>query len=242
MATPVERRASVPSAAPTTPVPAPAARRRRAAGLRRYQQRQGWLYAAPTALFVVVFFVVPLLLVLQMSVSDWPLLAGNQGLELPGQLHRRRRPTGFFWPTRSVHPEVHGAHDGLLIGARRSAWPCSCRSRPAGRACCARRSWCRARSAWPRRRCSSTCSTRRIAGPFAQLLMALGIGDGTSPSSAPRTPRCGRRCSSSCGATPASTCCSCSSACRASPATCTRRPGSTAPAAGRPSATSRCRC
>ena len=44
-----------------------------------------------------------------------------------------------------------------------------------------------------------------------------------------RTRRCGRRCSSSCGASPASTCCSCSSACRASRPTSTRRRGSTAP-------------
>ncbi|MBS1906459.1 MAG: sugar ABC transporter permease [Actinobacteria bacterium] len=44
---------------------------------------QGWLYAAPTALFVAGLFIVPLLLVLQMSASDWPLLGGNQGLNLP---------------------------------------------------------------------------------------------------------------------------------------------------------------
>ncbi|WP_243229508.1 carbohydrate ABC transporter permease [Microbacterium sp. CIAB417] len=44
---------------------------------------QGWLYAAPTALFVLGLFVVPLALVLQMSASDWPLLGGNQGINLP---------------------------------------------------------------------------------------------------------------------------------------------------------------
>lgn len=43
----------------------------------------GWLYAAPTAVFVVVLFLVPLVLVLQMSGSDWPLLAGNRGLNFP---------------------------------------------------------------------------------------------------------------------------------------------------------------
>ncbi|HEY8718471.1 sugar ABC transporter permease [Pengzhenrongella sp.] len=44
---------------------------------------RGWVFAWPTALFVAVLFVVPLLLVLRMSGSDWPLLAGNQGLNLP---------------------------------------------------------------------------------------------------------------------------------------------------------------
>ncbi|GAA2078118.1 carbohydrate ABC transporter permease [Microbacterium hatanonis] len=44
---------------------------------------QGWLYAAPTALFVVALFLIPLLLVLQMSASEWPLLRGNMGLNFP---------------------------------------------------------------------------------------------------------------------------------------------------------------
>jgi multiple sugar transport system permease protein len=50
---------------------------------RRIEAGAGWLYAAPTALFVVALFVLPLLLVLQMSGSDWPLLGGNQGANLP---------------------------------------------------------------------------------------------------------------------------------------------------------------
>lgn len=40
-------------------------------------------YAAPTAIMVAVFFVVPLLLVLQMSASEWTLLAGDRGLNFP---------------------------------------------------------------------------------------------------------------------------------------------------------------
>jgi len=44
---------------------------------------QGWAYAAPTAIFVLFVFIVPLLLVLQMSASDWPLLAGNRGWNFP---------------------------------------------------------------------------------------------------------------------------------------------------------------
>lgn len=44
---------------------------------------QGWLYAAPTALFVVALFLIPLVLVGQMSASEWPLLRGNMGLNFP---------------------------------------------------------------------------------------------------------------------------------------------------------------
>jgi len=40
-------------------------------------------YALPNALFVIGLFVLPLLLVLQMSGSKWPLLAGNRGWNLP---------------------------------------------------------------------------------------------------------------------------------------------------------------
>jgi multiple sugar transport system permease protein len=43
----------------------------------------GMAYAAPTAVMVAVFFVVPLLLVVQMSASDWTLLAGDRGLNFP---------------------------------------------------------------------------------------------------------------------------------------------------------------
>ena len=44
---------------------------------------RGWAFAWPTALFVAVLFVLPLLLVLRMSASDWPLLSGDQGWNLP---------------------------------------------------------------------------------------------------------------------------------------------------------------
>lgn len=43
----------------------------------------GWLYAAPTAIFVVLLFVLPLLLVGKMSISDWPLLGGDRGINAP---------------------------------------------------------------------------------------------------------------------------------------------------------------
>ncbi|WEG09543.1 sugar ABC transporter permease [Microbacterium horticulturae] len=60
----------------------PPLRRRRSPRARRDAWR-GWGYAAPTAAFVLFVFILPLLLVLQMSGSDWPLLGGNQGLNLP---------------------------------------------------------------------------------------------------------------------------------------------------------------
>ena len=48
----------------------------------------GWMYAAPTAVFVFALFVLPLLQVLRMSGSDWPLLSGNQGVNLPDNYHK----------------------------------------------------------------------------------------------------------------------------------------------------------
>ncbi|MFE2755940.1 carbohydrate ABC transporter permease [Actinosynnema sp. NPDC059335] len=43
----------------------------------------GWLYATPTAVFVVALFLVPLGLVVEMSLSRWPLLTGDQGFNAP---------------------------------------------------------------------------------------------------------------------------------------------------------------
>ena len=68
------------SAATATAHPPTAATPRRRSGSRRLQ---GWLYATPTAVFVFALFILPLLLVLEMSASDWPLLAGDRGLNLP---------------------------------------------------------------------------------------------------------------------------------------------------------------
>jgi multiple sugar transport system permease protein len=44
---------------------------------------KGFLYASPAVVFVLAFFVLPILLVGQMSASDWSLLQGNQGTNLP---------------------------------------------------------------------------------------------------------------------------------------------------------------
>ena len=68
-------------------------RRRRPA---RSQAARGWAYAAPTAAFVLVLFVLPVLLVGQMSASDWPLLAGNRGVNFPDNF-RDAVENRFFW-------------------------------------------------------------------------------------------------------------------------------------------------
>jgi multiple sugar transport system permease protein len=61
----------------------PPRRSRARSGRRSGEAMRGWLYATPTALFVLLLFVLPLVLVLQMSGSDWPLLGGNQGWNFP---------------------------------------------------------------------------------------------------------------------------------------------------------------
>jgi multiple sugar transport system permease protein len=47
------------------------------------RQLVGAAYALPTLAFVALFFVAPLLLVVRMSLSGWPLLTGNEGLNFP---------------------------------------------------------------------------------------------------------------------------------------------------------------
>ncbi len=52
-------------------------------GWRRTRRRIGMLYALPTAIYVAVFFVAPLLLVVRMSAGNWTLLGGDKGLNFP---------------------------------------------------------------------------------------------------------------------------------------------------------------
>jgi multiple sugar transport system permease protein len=54
-------------------------------------------YAAPTAVLVAVFFVLPLLLVGRMSLHDWPLLAGDQGGNAP-ENYTDITDSTLFWP------------------------------------------------------------------------------------------------------------------------------------------------
>jgi multiple sugar transport system permease protein len=81
-----------PVSAPAQPAPLRPGTRRR----RRMRALTGWAFALPTALFVLALFVLPLLLVLQMSASDWPLLAGNQGLNFP-ENYGDAVTNRFFW-------------------------------------------------------------------------------------------------------------------------------------------------
>jgi multiple sugar transport system permease protein len=64
---------------------------------RRARSRAGWAYAAPTAAFVLVFFVLPILLVGRMSVSDWSLFAGNRGWNAPANF-TAAVDDRLFWP------------------------------------------------------------------------------------------------------------------------------------------------
>ncbi|MCW8376615.1 carbohydrate ABC transporter permease [Streptomyces justiciae] len=75
----------------------PARRPRTTGPLWRSRTLQGIGYAAPTAVYVAVFFVLPLLLVGQMSLSDWPLIAGDQGRNAPENFTDVADST-LFWP------------------------------------------------------------------------------------------------------------------------------------------------
>ena len=75
----------------------PARRPRTAKSLWRSRKIQGLGYAAPTAVFVAVFFVWPLLLVGRMSLNDWPLLAGDQGGNAP-ENYTDITDSPLFWP------------------------------------------------------------------------------------------------------------------------------------------------
>lgn len=89
MASPVLRRGQS-----RTSAPRPSKR-----GQRWWQTRafKGFLYASPAMVFVLAFFVLPLLLVGQMSASDWPLLQGRQGTNLPDN-YTASTDDRLFWP------------------------------------------------------------------------------------------------------------------------------------------------
>jgi multiple sugar transport system permease protein len=75
----------------------------------------GMAYAAPTAVMVAVFFVVPLLLVAQMSASDWTLLAGDRGLNFPGN-YSGVASDRLFWPAVRFTIQYTVIVTVLLIG------------------------------------------------------------------------------------------------------------------------------
>ncbi|MDM4762002.1 sugar ABC transporter permease [Galbitalea sp. SE-J8] len=78
---------------------AAAARRpRRRMPMSRRRALLGWAYAAPAAAFVVLLFLLPLLTVSRMSVSDWSLLGGDKGLNAPDNfVDVFREP--LLWPS-----------------------------------------------------------------------------------------------------------------------------------------------
>ncbi|WP_433728083.1 carbohydrate ABC transporter permease [Actinoplanes sp. CA-051413] len=55
---------------------------------RRRDKLAGWAYAAPTAVFVLIFFVVPIGIVARMSASDWTLFGGDRGWNAPGNYQK----------------------------------------------------------------------------------------------------------------------------------------------------------
>jgi len=63
----------------------------------RRRQLTGVAYALPTVVFVVVFFILPLLLVGQMSASDWKLLTGDKGINFPTN-YGALNSSPLFWP------------------------------------------------------------------------------------------------------------------------------------------------
>jgi multiple sugar transport system permease protein len=65
--------------------------------LRRSRQLQGLAYATPTIVLVAVFFILPLLLVGRMSISDWSLLSGDRGFNLP-ENYAATGSNRLFWP------------------------------------------------------------------------------------------------------------------------------------------------
>ena len=84
-------------------------------GWRRTRRRIGMLYALPTAIYVAVFFVVPLLLVVRMSAGNWTLLGGDKGLNFPKNFTAIGSNT-LFWPAVAFTIEYTVIVTVLLIG------------------------------------------------------------------------------------------------------------------------------
>jgi len=87
----------------------------RTSGWYRARRRQGLLYALPTAIYVVVFFVLPLLLVGRMSLSSWSLLSGDRGLNFPNNFTAITKNT-LFGPAIAFTIEYTVIVTILLIG------------------------------------------------------------------------------------------------------------------------------
>jgi multiple sugar transport system permease protein len=83
--------------------------------LRRSRQLQGIAYATPTIVLVAVFFILPLLLVGRMSVSDWSLLSGDRGINFPDNF-AEITPNRLFWPAVVFTIEYTLLVTVLLVG------------------------------------------------------------------------------------------------------------------------------
>ena len=100
----------------TTPPPADTAPRARSRAARaRRRTALGWAYASPTAVFVTVFFVLPVALVGQMSVSDWGLFAGDRGLNAPDNFADAIAEP-HFWPAIVFTLKYTAVTTVILIG------------------------------------------------------------------------------------------------------------------------------
>ena len=124
----------------------------------------------------------PLVLVLRMSVTDWPLLTGDRGWNFPDELQQGAATTGSS-PLGVVHRQVHRARDGPADRA-------GPRARAAGAGVDALERLLRtaflvpARSASPRPPCCSTSCTRRSPGRSPRRSTPLGSGFLGTPMSA----------------------------------------------------------
>jgi len=87
----------------------------RTSGWRRSREMRGMVYALPTFVFVVVFFVLPLILVARMSASDWSLLRGDRGINLPAD-YTSIQANSLFWPAVLFTIEYTVIVTILLIG------------------------------------------------------------------------------------------------------------------------------
>lgn len=83
--------------------------------MRHSRKLAGAVYAAPVALFVLVFFVAPLLLVGRMSASDWPLLAGDLGINFPAN-YESIGDNPLFWPAVGFTLKYTGIVVVILVG------------------------------------------------------------------------------------------------------------------------------
>ena len=81
----------------------------------RRRQLLGYAYAAPTVVMVLIFFVAPLLLVANMSTSDWSLLRGNRGYNFPENF-TEIVDNRLFWPAVVFTVEYTLLATVLLIG------------------------------------------------------------------------------------------------------------------------------